>query len=215
MKSTVKLSWFLAFLFICTSVTKGFAQTKDDILNENADITFLGLDFSQTKFIGDAANFGDAGEVTNNDFRDKYIPGWAALYIDEQKKYDISKLLDYKKDIPYDLDITAKANESLGKKDFFSSNLDDYKKLTEDNINGIVKKYNFQGKKGVGMIVFVEGMSKGKKEAGGWVTFVDMGSKKVLLTVYETGKAEGFGFKNYWAKAFYNIVKEAKIKNLK
>lgn len=214
MKSTIRLNWFLAFLFICTSTTTALAQTKDDILSGHADITYLGLDFSQTKFIGDATNFEEAGAVTNNDFRDKYIPGWAALFIDEQKKYDVAKLIDYKNDIPYDLDVTTKANGLLGKKDFFSSNPSDFKTLTDDKISTIVKKYNFQGKKGVGLIVFIEGMNKGQKQAGGWVTFVDMVSKKVLLTVYETGKPEGFGFKNYWAKAFLNILKAAKIKDI-
>jgi hypothetical protein len=214
MKNTIKLNWFLALLFICTSVTTTFAQTKDDILSGNADITFLGLDFSQTKYIGDATQYKDAGVITNDDFRDKYTIGWNQLFIDEQKKYDVAKAIDYKKDIPYDLDITEKANNEL-KKDFFSNDLSDYNKLTADKINAIVKRYNFQGKKGIGMIIFVEGMSKGKVEAGAWVTFVDMGTKKVLLTGYETGKAGGFGFKNYWAKAFLNILKDSNPKDLK
>jgi hypothetical protein len=214
MKSTIKLNWFLTLLFICTSVTTTFAQTKDDILSGNADITFLGLDFSQTKFIGDATQYKDAGVITNDDFRDKYAVGWNQLFINEQKKYDVAKAIGYKKDIPYDLDITEKANNGL-KKDFFSNDLNDYNKLTADKIDAIVKKYNFQGKKGIGMIIFVEGMSKGKVEAGAWVTFVDMGSKKVLLTAYKTGEAGGFGFKNYWAKAFLNILKDSKLKDLK
>jgi len=214
MKNTIKLNWFLALLFICTSVTTTFAQTKDDILSGNADITFLGLDFSQTKFIGDATQYKDAGVITNDDFRDKYAVGWNQLFINEQKKYDVAKAIDYKKDIPYDLDITEKANNGL-KKDFFSNDLNDYNKLTADKIDAIVKRYNFQGKKGIGMIIFVEGMSKGKVEAGAWVTFVDMGSRKVLLTAYKTGEAGGFGFKNYWAKAFLNILKDSKLKDLK
>ncbi|HTB99780.1 MAG TPA: hypothetical protein VK705_03790 [Ferruginibacter sp.] len=214
MKNTIKLNWFLALLFICTSVTTAFAQTKDDILSGNADITFLGLDFSQTKFIGDATQYKDAGVITNDDFRDKYAVGWNQLFINEQKKYDVAKAIDYKKDIPYDLDITEKANNGL-KKDFFSNDLNDYNKLTADKIDAIVKRYNFQGKKGIGMIIFVEGMSKGKVEAGAWVTFVDMGTRKVLLTAYKTGEAGGFGFKNYWAKAFLNILKDSKLKALK
>ncbi len=214
MKNTIKLNWFLALLFICTSVTTTFAQTKDDILSGNADITFLGLDFSQTKFIGDATQYKDAGVITNDDFRDKYTAGWNQLFINEQKKYDVAKAIDYKKTITYDLDVTEKANSVL-KKDFFSNDLGDYNKLTADKIAAIVKKYNFQGKKGIGMIIFVEGMSKGKVEASAWVTFVDMGSKKVLLTAYKTGEAGGFGFKNYWAKAFLSILKDSKLKDLK
>jgi hypothetical protein len=214
MKSTIKLNWFLAFLFICTSVTTAVAQSKEDILSGSADITFLGLDFSQAKFIGEATQFKDAGAITNDEFRDKYAPGWNELFVNEQKKYDVAKAIDYKKDIPYALDITDKANSEIKKPDFFSNDLGDYKRLTADKVAELVKKYNFQGKSGVGLIIFVEGMSKGKEEAGAWVAYVDMKSKKVLLSGYVTGKSGGFGFKNYWAKAFLNILKDAKPKKL-
>ncbi|HMG82850.1 MAG TPA: hypothetical protein VK559_07430 [Ferruginibacter sp.] len=214
MKSTIKLNWFLVFLFICANVTTAVAQSKDDILAGSANITFLGLDFSQTKFIGEATQFKDAGAITNNEFRDKYAPGWNELFVNEEKKYDVAKAIDYKKDIPYALDVTDKANSKIKKPNFFSNDLNDYKKLTADKIAGLVKKYNFQGKSGVGLIIFIEGMSKGKEEAGAWVAYVDMKSKKILLSGYVTGKSGGFGFKNYWAKAFLNILKDAEPKKL-
>jgi hypothetical protein len=214
MKHTFKkLSCFFSILFICAS-TITFAQTKDDIISGKADITFLGLDFSQTKFIGDATQFKEAGAVTNNEFRDKYAPGWNELFINEQKKYDVAKAIDYKKDITYALDVTDKNNSAIKKPDFFSNDLGDYKRLTADKVAAIVKKYNFRGKTGVGLIIFVEGMSKGKEEAGAWVAYVDMKSKKVLITGYVTGEPGGFGFKNYWAKAFLSILKNAKPKKL-
>jgi hypothetical protein len=37
----------------------------------------------------------------------------------------------------------------------------------------------------------------------------------VLLSKHITGKSGGFGFKNYWAKAFYNILKDADYKDWK
>jgi hypothetical protein len=43
-----------------------------------------------------------------------------------------------------------------------------------------------------------------------WVTFVDMKSKTVLLTKHMEGKAGGFGFRNYWAKSFLNVLKSIK-----
>jgi hypothetical protein len=213
MKHTFKFICFFAILFICASTTT-FAQTKEDIISGNADITFLGLDFSQTKFIGEATQFKDAGAVTNDEFRDKYVPGWNELFINEEKKYDVAKAIDYKKDIPYALDVTNKNNSGIKKPAFLSDDLNDYKRLTADKVAEIVKKYNFQGKTGIGLIIFVEGMSKGKEEAGAWVAYVDMKSKKVLIDGYVTGKPGGFGFKNYWAKAFLSILKDAKPKKL-
>jgi hypothetical protein len=197
-------NWLLALFVLCFNVV-AMSQTKSDIFSGSAEITWLGLDFSQTKFIGTAAQFKDAGEITSSEFRDKYIPGWNQLFISEPKKYDVASAVK-RTEVKYATEVTEKANSSI-KTNFFSDDPKDYNKLTEQKIAEVVKTYDFQGKSGIGMMFIIDGMSKGKDEASGWVTFVDMTSKKVLLTEYKTGKAGGFGFKNYWAKSFYNILK--------
>ena len=182
------------------------AQKDNDIVRSDKPITWLGLDFSQTRFIGSAMQFKDAGEVTDDAVRDKYIPAWNELFINEQKKFDVAKYA-HRESVAFALDVTSKANSKVGES-FFSSDPADYNRLKEGDIAQAVRKYDFMGKKGVGLMFFVEGMSKGKEEASAWITFVDMGTKTVLQTWRETGKAGGFGFRNYWAKAFLNILKE-------
>ncbi len=203
MKSVQKLGWLLAFLFVCVNLQSVSAQT-----GSSDDITWLGLDFSQAKFIGPATQFKDAGEITNEEFRDKYTVSWNQLYVDEQKKFNVAEMV-HRPTVKYALEVTAKANSNI-KKEFFGANPNDFKTLDEKKIGDLVSKYDFQGKTGQGVLFFVEGMSKGLGEAGAWVTLVDMKTKKVLLTTYKTGKSGGFGFRNYWAKSWYNIMKEAK-----
>ena len=200
-----RANWLVTLSLVCFNAFSVVAQTKADIFGGSADITFLGIDFTQTKFIGSATQFKDAGEITSSEFRDKYIPSWNQLFINEQKKYDVAKAVK-RAEVKYAMDVTEKANNAI-KGNFFSDDPNDYKKLDEQKIANLVKNYNFQGKTGIGLIFFIDGMSKSKDEASGWVTFVDMKSKKVLLTEYKTGKAGGFGFKNYWAKSFHNILK--------
>ncbi len=183
-----------------------FAQSGSDIVRSDKPITWLGLDFSQSRFIGSANQFKDAGEVTDDAVRDKYIPAWNELFINEQKKYDVAKYV-HRESVGYALDVTSKVNSKVGAS-FFSQDPSDYARLSEDDISRAVKKYDFMGKKGVGLLFFVEGMSKGREEASAWITFVDMGARTVLQTRRVTGKAGGFGFRNYWAKAFLNILKE-------
>ena len=183
------------------------AQSKADIFDETKTIVWLGLDFTQAKFIGPANQFKDAGEITNEQFRDKYAPAWNELFVNEPKKFKVASAV-HRTDVDYAIDITEKANSGIKNRDFFTNEGDQYKKLDEGKIDGLVKKYDFKGKKGIGLLFFIDGMSKAKEQAGGWVTFVDMASKKVLLTSYLTGKAGGFGFRNYWAKAFNEILKE-------
>src|SRR5205085_937289 len=99
--------------------------------------------------------------------------------------------------VKYAIQITDKANASISDHDFFSNDPDEYKKLDEEKIKTLVKNYDFKDKTGIGLLFFIDGMSKGKSEAGAWVTFVDMKTKTVLLTQYKTGKASGFGLKSY------------------
>ncbi|HWK03001.1 MAG TPA: hypothetical protein VNS58_05195 [Puia sp.] len=203
MKSLHKTGWLIAFLFVCLNIQPVSAQTTG-----SGDITWLGLDFSQAKFIGPASQFKDAGEITNDEFRDKYTVSWNQLFIDEQKKFNVAEMV-HRPDVKYALDVTNKANSTI-KKEFFGSSPNDFKTIDEKKIGDLVSRYDFQGKTGNGLLFFVEGMSKGLGEAGAWVTLVDMKAKKVLSTTYKTGKAGGFGFRNYWAKSWFNIMKEAK-----
>jgi hypothetical protein len=196
----------LCLALLLVSAFTVHAQNGNDILNSDQPITWLGLDFTQARFIGSANQFKDAGEVTVDAVKNKYIPGWNELFINEQKKYDVAKYAR-RMSVSYALDVTSRANNKVGGT-FFSMNPGDFSRLTEADIAKVVKKYDFMGKKGVGMLIFIEGMSKGADAASGWITFVDMGKKTVLQTRRVTGKAGGFGFRNYWAKAFLNILKE-------
>lgn len=168
----------------------------------------VGLDFSQLKFIGDAAQWKDAGEITNSQMRDKYFPGWNELFIKEKDRYKVADAVR-RTEVSYALDVTEKANNAL-KGNFFESDGNFYHSLDEKKVGDLVKKYDFKGHSGVGMMFFVEGMSKGREAASVWVTFVDMKTKTVLLTKQMEGKAGGFGFRNYWAKSFLNVLKAVK-----
>ena len=208
MKRIQFLKGLFSALLIAGITSGASAQTKENIFDGSTEITWLGLDFTQAKYIGSAMQFKDAGEITNAQFRDKYAPGWNQLFLNEPKKFEVAAAV-HRSEVKYALDVTEKANNGI-KKDFFTEDGNEYKKLDEAKIESLVKKYDYQGKTGIGMLFFVDGMSKGKEEAGAWVTFVDMKSKKMLLTTYITGKSGGFGFRNYWAKAFNEILKEFK-----
>ena len=145
--------------------------------------------------------------------RSKYFPGWNNLFISEQKKYNVADAVD-RDQVTYALDVTENAN-TRSNGDYFTENAGAYQLLNADKISSLVSKYDFKGKKGLGMLFFVEGMSKDKQEASMWVTFVNMDSKTVLLTKQVTATAGGFGFRNYWAKSFYNALKDMDLKKMK
>ena len=195
-------------LVIVVSAGSLLAQSKADIFNNLNEITWLGLDFTQAKFIGTAYQFKEAGQITDAEFKDKHSPGWNQLFIDEAKKYDVAEAVNRVK-VNYATEVTDKVNSTITTS-FFSENPDDYHKLNEDKIKAMVKNYDLKDRKGIGMVFIVDGMSKAKDEGNAWVTFVDMKTKQMLLTKYLTGKAKGFGFRNYWAGCFLSILKDVK-----
>ncbi|MBS1777613.1 MAG: hypothetical protein JSS64_15205 [Bacteroidetes bacterium] len=204
-------------IFALAWALSSYAQlTKQDVFKGDVPLTFLGLDFTQAKFIGEATQWKDAGDITNSAMKEKYIPAWNSMFTSpsEQKNFKVAEATN-RTNVDYAIEVTDKVNEGITNKDFFSEKMSDFPKLESTQVSAIVKKYNFQGKKGLGLIFIVEGMKKGAEKgdpsyANVVVTFVDMGSKAVLFTKRVEGKAGGFGFRNFWAGAWKSVLKNMK-----
>jgi hypothetical protein len=223
MKSVTKIKCILALLFIAVSTQSVLAQTKADILDKNVPITWLGVDYSLTTFIGTPSyttmafsawsgvrKTGD-GVISKDEFRDSFLVQWNQLFIDEQKKYNVAKATGHST-VNLAIDVCINANKKLTKKEFFSNDPGVFHTKTEADIANAVKNYDFQKTEGLGMMFFVEGMESGTGQEGIWVTFVDIKSKTVLATHYESSKGQGSGFRNYWAKPMYVALKEMDLK---
>jgi hypothetical protein len=218
MKPVPNFKWLLALFFVVVNAQLLLAQSKSDIFDSSKPVTYLGVDYSLTKFIGIPTNKSmtfspwtvvgskDNGVVTNDEFRDSYTVQWNQIFLDKPKQFDVAKAI-HRPSVKYALDVAIKSNQAL-KKDFFSNNPSDFKTLTAQNISDAVKNYNFQGNTGIGLIFFVEGMDKGIEQEGVWITFVDMDSKTVLFTTYEFGKPGGSGFMNYWVTPLRIVLKK-------
>jgi len=200
---------FVGFLNVFIA-NQAFAQyNKEDIFKANTEITWLGVDFSEVKFIGPATGWGDEGTKSPTEMRDKYFPAWNELILSEPNNFKVAEAVS-KLEVSNAIEITADANAKMNKKEIFSETISDFQLLSENAVQDMIKKYNFKGKEGIGFLLVAEGMSKGREEASYWVTFVDMKSKKVLLCKRMLGKAGGFGFRNYWAATVKNVLKSMK-----
>jgi len=196
----------LLLILIAVFQIAAFAQSKSDIFSDDTELTWLGLDFSEVHFIGTAAQWQDAGAITSTDLRDKYFVLWNEIFVDEKAKYDISKATN-RTIVKYAVDVTATIN-AKSDKDYFVDDPGSFRHLDKEKIASMVKQYDYKGKKGLGMMFVVEGMHKEAKKASMWVVFVNMDTKTLLLAKQVEGAAGGFGFRNYWAKSFYNGLKE-------
>lgn len=209
MKPSRKLNWIISSLFFFSSIQSLPAQTlKDVFTSSETSIVYLGIDFTQTRLIGDVATSGI-------DMRDKYFPGINDVVINEPKRYNIAKALN-KTTVNSDIGIVAKRNKKVNAEDIISTNSSDYSRLTETDINKLVKGIDFENKKGLGLLFIMEGMSKIAKGASIWVTFIDMGNKKVLMTERIECKSNGgFSIRNYWANTIFNLIETIEKKKYK
>jgi len=204
MKIITNLGLPLVLLCSVLNMQSVLAQSKTDVFDGKTPITWLGLDYTQAKYIAESSESSES-PVTNETVK-LYIPSWNYLFLTEQKKFNVARAT-HRMYIDNALIVTEKANRAIDK-DFIFKNRTDINALTEENIADLVKNYDYQGKTGIGMLFFIESMDKNTNTEGAWVTFVDMSSKTLLYTTYLTAKTGGVGFRNNWADATYKILRQ-------
>lgn len=192
------------FLLIASSA---FTQKKSDILSEATPLVYLGVDFSKAKVINDIA-------ATAYDIKNRHFPGINQVVIAEPKKFDWPKYLE-RGNITNDIAAVTAINEKIDEKSINSSSTADETHLKEADIQGMVNKYDLSGKKGVGLVIIMEALSKSSESASMYITFIDLSTKKVLHTERMVEKAGGFGFRNYYASTIYKAMQSIKKSKLK
>ena len=185
----------LAFvLFHAGSVS---ADTMADLFNGKAKLTFLGLDFTQAKYVG-RVGFTDPTAIQN-----QHMVSWNNLIEMEPKKFSLQKAFNLKDDqYVSKVEDMVKFNKAANVADNITET---EAVLTEDDVKKSVSKYSLSEKDGIGVVYVVESLSKTAEKLTVWVTFIDLSTKKVLYTEKVEGKAGGFGFRNYWAGGVYKI----------
>lgn len=194
---------YLIFLLLpCTLI--GNAQSVHDLFRPgDVRISWLGIDYSHVKLIGNFSEFFQAGEKSVWEIRDIYFPRWNSIILEEPNKYDIRGMLR-KSDIMYDIDgVTAiNAQTSLEELEAFSP-----VRYTRADIQSFIDRYNRDGKEGIGIVLVAESLNKNALEA--WYHFVamDMRTGQILLHERLRGEPHGFGFRNYWANSIFRVIR--------
>ena len=201
MKSMLKK--MLCLLLVAGSVNTTFAQKAKPVFAPETPIVYLGIDFTETRVVNDAA-------ATSADIKARFFPAINQVVVNEAlKKYDWQKALD-KSNLSNDLSLVNAMNEKIDESKIRSTNTADEKRLKEDDVKKVIAKYDFKGKEGVGLMLVMESLSKTAEEGSMYVTFIDMPSGKVIMTERMTGKAMGWGFRNYYAYTVYKVIQEIK-----
>jgi hypothetical protein len=200
MKHVNRSLGLLLFSLIMGSLQPAQSQTLKEFFNDsNVPLFYLGIDFTKAKVIDDA-------NANEEDIKERQYNGINELVITEAKKYDVKGAFHHS-NIDHDLGYVNKRNTAVNAALIKSSSSSDFHRLNADSIAALVRGFDFGGKKGIGLLIVMEAMSKSEKSSSAWITFVDMGAKKVLMTERVEGKASmSFGFRNYWATTVKNLL---------
>jgi hypothetical protein len=194
----VKSKFVFLLVFLVVSLAS-FGQDVKDIFERKSKITWLGLDLTGAKFIGDRARYGSTSDVMH------LMESWNDLMVKEHDKYNV-KLAIQKDNIEEALDVAKDHNAGLDVSDKFSNDEKDHFHLYENDITSIIADYDFKGNSGIGLIFNVESFNKLKDEALVWITFVNMDTKEVFFTERLTGQPGGSGLRNFWGNSMETIL---------
>lgn len=189
---------FLIYLTSLLISSTSFGQL--DEISKVKDWTFFGIDYRECYFI------------TSSDFIDTdnllvQVKAWNNLLYNEEDKYIVKTLKN--KDVNLSTEILKNLNSEIDVKDRVSNDKSLFKHLDSEMVAKIVSDYEIPDDlSGIGLVFIAESYSKPEVLGAYYVTFFDIKTKKVLGSERMTGKAKGFGLRNYWANSFYVVLKE-------
>ena len=188
----------ISFLTLSLSLA-ALSQGSAEISNAK-DLIFFGIDYTQCYFVPSDV-FYDADDVK---FK---INAWNNLFKSEYDKYLVKTIKS--KNITFSDELIKEVNSQINPKHRISDDESLYNHLNTDKITEIISSYQIPGElSGIGFVFIAECYSKPEVKGAYYVTFFDIATKKVIVTERMTGKAKGFGLRNYWANSYYVVLKE-------
>jgi len=186
------------------------AQSIQDFFNDKAGtVTWLGIDYSHVKLIGEFTQFKDASQYSTSEIRNKYFPGWNALVLNEPSKYDFKGMFMLSNLVP-DISMVTSLNAAADVEEMKGTREN---RFSCDDIKKFILKYDLTDKEGLGIVLIADALNKITEMAGYVVVVFNMKTRDVLLCESVIEKAGGIGIRNYWGGSLNNLVKDGK-KNL-
>jgi hypothetical protein len=186
-------------LFSCAIGNRCVAQSRSDIFNKDIPVTWLGLDFTGNKFIGDRERFGSESDARH------LIDSWNELMLNEADKYNVARAIG-RTSVDNQVAVTNDNNSQLDVMSMFSDEERDYLHLKASEIEGIVARYDLKGLSGIGLMFNVESFNKTNQEGSIWITFINLNTHEVIFAERLTAPPSGVGMRNYWAGCIRGIL---------
>ena len=165
--------YILIFLISIISINFLNAQDLNKVLFDvEYGIDFVGLDFTEAKFIG-----GEGEYAPSFDLKNKWIPNWNTLFYTQSEKYDIGRFLR-KRNVVNNAEYTIDLNSNIEIENMYSYK--PYMKFSEEELQKIVNRYNFKYENEVGVSLIVTSFDKPSKSAVIYVVWFNTKTLKII-----------------------------------
>ena len=185
----------IALFFVCIGLF-GQNQVSETDFDE---VIWFGLDYSLVKFIGNTEDFSDLEKIQNHYFR-----AWNQLILDESGKYSVLRALKVKK-VEYSIELAISRSEQRDMQDILQR---DAYRLEGDLGSEIAEAYANPEINKVGAVFIMETLNKPAIEETMWLILFHVSTGEVFYAERLVGIPKGFGFRNYWAGGYYNVIKK-------
>lgn len=194
----------LTLLLLCITTITWSQKAEDLFHSSDVKFSWLGIDFSHVKLIGDFSQFSGLGDKSSYQVKTIYFPAWNKLVVNEREKYDVNGMLR-KDNIFYDIDMIMGINEKTPLEDLEAYNSPVY---TREDIVKFINAYDTEGKSGIGVVLIAESLNKAEKEAYFHFAAINLSTKEILIHQRLRGEPGGFGIRNYWAGSIHDVMKQ-------
>jgi len=204
----MKKSNLFILIFMIVSIVYADAPGLKKVFDAK-EITFYGLDFTKTAFVGNFGAINDL-ETSPKKLRDKYILGWNNILVTERPKYNAQRF--YNKDTVYtDINVTKERNSKIDTADIYKLSNQNFvtPHLKSDDLKQIVKELNIEAKTSVGLVYIVDFFNKDVKQGCIWAVFFDTKTKEILYEASFTESAAGIGLRNFWASVVLRTMEKS------
>ncbi len=171
------------------------------------DIVWFGLNFTDARMIGAFDQINGAGDADATSIKNKWIPSWNGLIINEPKNFKIKEAFK-KTNVSYEMESNSKLNAAINTSKLMTLNAYTFTDA-QKTIKGVVSKLSSSEKnEGYGVTFVVESFNKMTDEAVMYAVVFDIKTKNVLITEKITAKPVGIGLRNFWAGAVKGAIKQ-------
>ena len=166
------------------------------------ELVWCGIDYTLVKFIGSADQFSDLPKIQNYYFR-----AWNEIIQAEKGKYDLNIAFSVAT-VHYNIENTILRSQERDMSGIIQ--FDPYT-IDEEQVKSVVMLNTDPSADELGAMFVMETLNKIEEVSTMWLAVFNLASGEILYMRRYSGSVGGFGFRNYYARSLYNVIKNLKM----